>query len=176
MNTLFQTDEGFIVVEGKLMPKTIAATYPIAEDIALITNTKEEILQMYKERQIEELIKSKLLKQYIDYGDLNYKAEEQLFNFGKECYKADKAVYTESDLQAAFEAGKDFIKHEWHMDEFHGTSCKCKAPEIQSFMDLKEFLQKEILPIECEVEERVAEYEDRDDVVSITITKLTKFV
>jgi len=36
-------------------------------------------------------------------------------------------------LKDAFEAGKELTSHEWHMDEFHGTSCKCKPLTYQDF-------------------------------------------
>lgn len=45
---------------------------------------------------------------------------------------------TFNDLEEAFDAGQEVTNHEWHMEEFHGTSCKCEPP---NYCDFKEYLR-----------------------------------
>lgn len=42
-------------------------------------------------------------------------------------------VYSVKDLEEAFNAGQEITNHEWHMTEFHGTSCKCKPLDYNDF-------------------------------------------
>ena len=67
----------------------------------------------------------------------------------KEEYK-----YTEEDIKTAFEASKKLVNYEWHMDEFHGSSCNCVKPTIQNFQELIQSLQQPKYPVafECDVE------------------------
>jgi len=41
--------------------------------------------------------------------------------------------YSEEDVKEAFEAGIELINREWHMQEFHGPSCKCTPLKYQTF-------------------------------------------
>ena len=52
--------------------------------------------------------------------------------------QAKERIYTVKDLEEAFDVGQKIINHEWHMEEFHGTSCKCKPPD---YGDFKEYLK-----------------------------------
>ena len=50
--------------------------------------------------------------------------------------KADvRRSFSRYDMKGAWEAGQKLIDHEWHMQEFHGFSCKCKEPEYKDFDD-----------------------------------------
>jgi intein/homing endonuclease len=70
------------------------------------------------------------------------------YNKAKEKYK-----YTEEDIKTAFEASKKLVNYEWHMDEFHGSSCNCVKPTIQNFQELIQSLQQPKYPVafECDV-------------------------
>jgi intein/homing endonuclease len=63
----------------------------------------------------------------------------------KEEYK-----YTEEDIKTAFEASKKLVNYEWHMDEFHGSSCNCVKPTIQNFQELIQSLQQPKYPVAFE--------------------------
>ena len=41
--------------------------------------------------------------------------------------------FSKFDMKGAWEAGQELTNHDWHMKEFHGFSCKCKAPEYNDF-------------------------------------------
>jgi len=41
--------------------------------------------------------------------------------------------YSVEEMKAAFDAAVEMINHEWHMEEFHGESCKCVPLEYDSF-------------------------------------------
>jgi len=80
--------------------------------------TREEIQRADKDALIELCVelKRKELQYYIERNELQNTLDSQ-----------------EPTLKDAFEAGKELTAHEWHMDEFHGTSCKCKPLTYQDF-------------------------------------------
>jgi hypothetical protein len=73
--------------------------------------------------------------------------EAKEYNKAKEEYK-----YTEEDIKTAFEASKKLVNYEWHMDEFHGSSCNCVKPTIQNFQELIQSLQQPKYPVAFESE------------------------
>ena len=52
--------------------------------------------------------------------------------------QAKERIHTVKDLEEAFDAGQEITNHEWHMEEFHGTKCKCEPPD---YHDFKEYLK-----------------------------------
>jgi hypothetical protein len=46
--------------------------------------------------------------------------------------------------EKAFKAGEDLVDHNWHMDEFHGTSCKCAPLPYLNFASWDDLRKKEV--------------------------------
>lgn len=62
---------------------------------------------------------------------------------GEKCYKRDtldkstitkcKESWSREEMEKAFNAGKELEGYDWHMNEFHGTSCKCTPLKYTNF-------------------------------------------
>jgi hypothetical protein len=53
----------------------------------------------------------------------------------KRCELSSSYIYTKEDLEKAFNAGIAITNHDWHMQEFHGSSCQCVPLEFDNFDD-----------------------------------------
>jgi len=45
----------------------------------------------------------------------------------------EEKLFSKKDLEAAYNAGVKSEGYFWHMEEFHGASCKCTPIEYNDF-------------------------------------------
>ena len=62
--------------------------------------------------------------------------------------KLEKSVFTYDDMKKAFSAGEEKVNHEWHMEEFHGSHCKCYPLDFNDFNDWIKKYEKNIKNME----------------------------
>ena len=53
-----------------------------------------------------------------------------------------KTNFTIKDLEEAFDAGQEIISYDWHINEFHGTTCDCESPDYKDFKEYKKFIEE----------------------------------
>lgn len=56
----------------------------------------------------------------------------------------DLQKYSVIDLEEAYSAGEEVTNYDWHMDEYHGTKCKCKPPKYENFGEYLKHIHEKI--------------------------------